>query len=478
MEEGNRFRNPGLQSCLRISMTKDPLPRTITRPFRFAWNILRNPKEGYYNLIRFFYRLMPHSLRYRMDRIARWAVHQIKGGTPSPVSGSTKDISWQEFLRNVLSKREQFKGIFIQEVIIDWGGSLYQRPQHIATALGHLGYLVIYRTRNNQADNIRGFREVAENVWLTDCKQVDHISGAVRSVYSTSFHIDPRSLERNVHPDRLLVYEYIDHIDAMISGSDRNVRRIRALKDFAFGGGADLVIASSRKLEAEAVQAVGRDKVLYIPNGVDVDHYRSANEETSPLCKELAEFQEKYPQLVGYFGAIAPWLWYDVLGDLARKRPDLGFVYIGPDFHYSVRKLPDTENTLTLGAVDYKILPAYAQHFDVCFIPFAPGEIAHTTSPLKLFEYFALEKPVVTTSFMDECVAFPEVFHGDSVQSLSQAIDQAMAVKENPSYRSRLAMLANENSWKERAKRFEFIIQNQKGIQSDLSLFPTSASTS
>jgi glycosyltransferase involved in cell wall biosynthesis len=459
-------------------MIKDFLSRMIARPFRFAWNILLNPKEGFYNLARFFYRLLPHSLQYRMDKTARRAVYQIKGGTPSPVTASTKDITWQEFLRNVLSKRDQFKGVFIQEIIIDWGGSLYQRPQHIATALGNLGYLVIYRTRNNLVDEVKGFREVAENVWLTDCKQVDHIPGAVRSVYSTSFHIDPRSLGRNVHSDRLLVYEYIDHIDAMISGTDRSIRRILALRDFAFGGGADLVIASSRKLEAEAVQAVGRDKVLYIPNGVDVDHYRITKDETIAVCNELVEFHENYPLLVGYFGAIAPWLWYDVLGDLARKRPDLGFVYIGPGFHNSLRKLPDTENTLTLGAVDYKILPAYAQHFDVCFIPFAPGEIAHTTSPLKLFEYFALEKPVVTTSFMDECVAFPEVFHGDSVQSLSQAIDRAMVVKENPSYRLRLAKLADQNSWKERAKHFEFIIQNQKGFQSDLSLFPTSASNS
>ena len=445
-------------------MTKDSISWKITHPFRIVWSILRNPKEGFYNLARFFYSMLPHSLRYITDKAARRVVYKIKGGMPSPVIGLSDDITWKEFQNKVLSKRERYKGVFIQEVIIDWGMHLYQRPQHMATALGHLGYLVIYRTRNNQVDNIRGFREVAENVWLTDCKQVDHISGAVRSVYSTSFHIDHRSLDRNVHSDRLLVYEYIDHIDAMISGTDRNVRRIRALKDFAFGGGADLVIASSRKLEAEAIQAVGKDNVLYLPNGVDVDHYRSARHETTAICNELMEFHEKYPQLVGYFGAIAPWLWYDVLDDLARKRPDLGFVFIGPDFHNSLRKLPDTENSLTLGAIDYQILPAYARYFDVCFIPFAPGEIAHTTSPLKLFEYFALEKPVVTTSFMDECVAFPEVFHGDSVQSLSHAIDKAMAVKENPAYRSRLAKLANENSWKERAKRFESVFYRSKGI--------------
>ena len=68
----------------------------------------------------------------------------------------------------------------------------------------------------------------------------------------------------------VLVYEYIDHIDPQISGDDtENIRRLLALKDFAFGGGADYVVASARKLEAEAVMAVGRDKVILVQNGVD-----------------------------------------------------------------------------------------------------------------------------------------------------------------------------------------------------------------
>ena len=121
-----------------------------------------------------------------------------------------------------------------------------------------------------------------------------------------------------------------------------------------------------------------------------MDHYRNIAHLTTPLPENLVKFRKKFRYTVGYFGAIAPWLWYEALNELAHIRPDIGFIFIGPDYQFSVEKLPETKNVLYLGPVGYGVLPAYARQFDVCFIPFARGEIAHTTSPLKLFEYFAL----------------------------------------------------------------------------------------
>jgi GT2 family glycosyltransferase/glycosyltransferase involved in cell wall biosynthesis len=441
-----------------IAEMRNTLLWKITKPLRFAGRFLRNPKDESYNLVRYLFRKLPGPLQSRLEAPAVWVVQKVKR-TPGKIKSLHQDTTWEEFEAAVLSRKDQFKGVFIQEFTIDWGVPLYQRPQHLATALGQLGYLVIYRTFN-VVDDVNGFREVAENVWLTNYQHLDRIPGAVHSIYSTAYVFDVHKLNRLLNRERFLVYEYIDHIDPMISGSDENVKRLLAMKEFAFNGGADLIVASSNKLRVEAVSAVGRDKVLYLPNGVDVDHYRNVLHETTPIPKNLAAFRNKYPIIVGYFGAIAPWLWYDAIGELARMRPDLGFVFIGPDYHSSVQNLPVTGNVLYLGTIEYKVLPAYARQFDVCFIPFAPGEIAHTTSPLKLFEYFALEKPVVTTSFMDECIAFPEVFHGNNVKALSGAIDRAIAVKEDPAYRARLARLARENSWKERAKLLEPVFVN------------------
>ncbi|HXF85701.1 MAG TPA: glycosyltransferase [Anaerolineales bacterium] len=359
------------------------------------------------------------------------------------------DLSPEQFYERVLAHREKYKGVFVQHVTIDWDIPLYQRPQHLASALGRLGYLVIYKTGalfNN------GYREVSKNVWLTNAS-LPPLPNAVYSIYSTDLQAakSEKVIEYQSHGS-IVVYEYIDHIDAAISGQE-NVSSLQAFKDFAFRK-ADFVVVSSRALEEDALQVVERDRVLYIPNGVDVSHYRNPPR-VKVLPKSLLDFRHEFDSVIGYFGAIAPWLWYDMLSELLPMRPDLGFVFIGPDYYGGVSCLPKEKNLLYLGPVKYQDLPAYARLFDVCFIPFAPGKIARTTSPLKLFEYFALEKPVVVTSFMDECTAFDEVFSGDSAVSLSKAIDAALAVKDNQEYKNRLSFLADKNSWDERAKEYE-----------------------
>lgn len=364
-----------------------------------------------------------------------------------------RDLSWEEFNERVLVHRGQYRGVFIQELVIDWNVPLYQRPQHIASAMARIGYLVIYRTGNWGGDDVSGFREIEPNVWLTNFEFTDKIPQAVRSVYSTAYAHTPERLETRAD-GCVTVYEYIDHIDPQISGEGETIQRLLALKDWAFGGGADIVVASAKVLHDEAVAAVGADRVVLAQNGVDTRHYRNPAQAQIPVPESLHAFRGRFQTVVGYFGAIAPWLWYDAIGELVAKRPDLGFVFIGPDYYNGVARLPQGDNVLYMGTVDYKVLPAHARFFDVCFIPFEPGEIARTTSPLKLFEYFALEKPVVVTTDMLECVAHPEVFRGRGADEFSVAIDQAVAVKDDPAFKRRLAELADQNDWDRRAAAF------------------------
>lgn len=420
--------------------------------------------QGGYRLAKRMYRRLPPSVHQLLQgprhSFIRWArsrsVISVCRGHRSKRRES--DLGWQEFSQRVLSRRGEYRGIYILERSIDWNVSLYQRPQHIANALGRLGHLVIYRTDDWGGDDVEGYREVAENVWLTNRDEADRIEGVVRSIYSTAILLTPESLMKTSRP-AVLVYEYIDHIDAQISGDAENVRRLVRLKEFAFGGGVDYIVASARKLAAEAVEAVGRDKVILIPNGVDVRHYRDPAHQRVVLPDVLVSFRRAFPKIVGYFGALAPWLWYEVISEIVAARTDVGFVFLGPDYFGGSQRLPAAGNLLYLGPVDYAILPAYAAQFDICFIPFTPGEIAQTTSPLKLFEYFALEKPVVVTSDMLECVAFPEVFHGDSAAALSGAIDRALEVKDNPAFKQRLAELADQNDWEQRALAMEILFR-------------------
>jgi glycosyltransferase involved in cell wall biosynthesis len=224
------------------------------------------------------------------------------------------------------------------------------------------------------------------------------------------------------------------------------------MKQVAFDS-ADIIVSSATILHEEALAHSKAKHCALIPNGVDVQHYQNAL--SLPVHPELlCNFKMQYQRIVGYFGAIAPWLWYEVIEQVSALMPDVGFVFIGPDYNDCVPKLPQRNNVIYTGAVDYAVLPAYARLFDVCYIPFRPGDIARTTSPLKLFEYFALEKPVVATADMSECVAFPEVFAGGDAIELTEAINNAFAACGDESYCMKLRELADANSWNVRASAY------------------------
>ena len=368
---------------------------------------------------------------------------------------SHEDMPWTVFESRFLSRRDIYKGVFVQNPVIIWNARLFQRPQQMALALGRLGYLVIYKTPDSTLDKVTGVRNVAPNVYLVNAESFDFIEDAVYSTYSTRSAHAFDEIDKSNSCFRV-IYEYVDEIDPVITGKE-TINHLIEEKRIAFNENKyDFIVATARELADEAVKATNPNKVLYVPNGVDCWHYRNPLHNNMSLPNDLLKFRESYENIVGYFGAIAPWLWYDEIKKLVNNRPDLGFVFIGPDYSgREVARLPRAENVLWLDTVSYDILPAYASRFDVCFIPFEPGRIAHTTSPLKLFEYFALEKPVVATSQLYECTAFDVVFAGDGAESWSAAIDNAISFKSNIAFKDRLARLADENSWDNRARSLE-----------------------
>lgn len=407
-------------------------------------------KPSLYELLRQIFWRLPAPLRSHLHGPRHALVRWFRArGTRSRQSLSGNDIGWGEFERTVL----RFPGTgqpLIFAPNIDWNATLFQRPQHMALALGKTGRLVIYKTCG---DALWGFRKVAENVWLANDPAVDSIRGAWRCFYSTSLFGSVTELQtaQQLGP---VVYEYIDHIDAAISGGKTITRQLQALKEFAFKGGADLIVTSATSLQDEVVKMRGAGGSVCVPNGVDVAHYARGNDEKDVLPEAFKRFCLDHHGIVGYFGAIAPWLWYELIDQVVQRMPDTGFVFIGPDYAGCVPSLPRRPNVHYVGPVAYGVLPAYARLFDVCFIPFRLGDVARSTSPLKLFEYFALEKPVVVTSDLLECTAFPEVFSGSDADSLTGAIERAFEQKDEKLLKRRLRQLAEENDWSVRAQTY------------------------
>lgn len=350
------------------------------------------------------------------------------------------------------------KGIFVQAPVIDWEVPLFQRPQHMAIAMAKTGYLVFYVTLN-WIDDVDGFIEVYPNLFITNRLDVPFsLTDAYVSIYSTSPFYTPEQLN-DIKKKNKIVYEYIDHIDEKISG-DYTPKLIKQF-DHISDKTVDIVAVSGKVLIEDITPKVSKNKIVYVPNGVEFEHYQSAISAKTDVPEKLQHILSKNKPIVGYFGAMAPWLWYELIEDVTNHLPDFEFVFIGPDYYGGVNKLPVKDNFHYLGTIDYKVLPSYARYFDVAIIPFSPGQIAKTTSPLKLFEYFALKKPVVVTSEMVECVAFQEVYSANTAFLFAEKIKEAYSQGKSVEYTNRLYKLALENSWEKRASALDSVIQKK-----------------
>ncbi len=128
-----------------------------------------------------------------------------------------------------------------------------------------------------------------------------------------------------------------------------------------------------------------------IPNGVDVERFRG----THPRPADLPE-----GPVALYVGTLhEERIDLDLLGDLARARPDLQIVLVGPDNLPTAEsaRLAATPSVHLLGARPYDQVPAYLQHADVVIVPHLVNPFTESLDPIKAYECLAAGRPTVAT---------------------------------------------------------------------------------
>ncbi len=346
-------------------------------------------------------------------------------------------------LAQVCMRARESRGavVFLRSLI--WSDWLFQRPHHLARHFAQRGYAVIYD------DSIRftgfaGFREIQPNLFLfRGAPGLLHgIPNAILWAFCYNYH-----LRDGFAADTPVIYDLID--DFAVHPYDRNLMEAnhrRALREAAVVGYV------ARHLETFLQDRPDR---LYLPNGVEDEFFadEAVRMPHDPLMRRI--LKEGKP-IAGYYGALAEWFDYDLVEQTARLRPDWNFVLIGPKYDASLEGRPMLKcpNVHWIGPRDYAVLPAYLRAFDVATIPFAINDITLATSPLKLYEYFAGGKPVVTTP-MPECMAFPEVRIVRSAGEFSVALDAARRQARDPAFVAALRAIGRQNSWAQRIRTVE-----------------------
>jgi glycosyltransferase involved in cell wall biosynthesis len=188
--------------------------------------------------------------------------------------------------------------------------------------------------------------------------------------------------------ERLSVYYCIDDYAALPDVNEEAVRRM----DEEMSRKADVVFVASDTL-LEDKRALNPNTHVS-PHGVDVAHFARAQ---SPDLAIPADAADLPGPVVGFFGLIERWIDLELVEYLARQRPQWTFLLIGR-VAVPPEQVPQLPNVHVVGKRPYEQLPAYGKQFDAAIIPYRLTRQVMHANPIKLREYLAMGKPVVSVS--------------------------------------------------------------------------------
>ena len=241
-------------------------------------------------------------------------------------------------------------------------------------------------------------------------------------------------------PFDAIVYDCMDELSAF-KGAPSNIGKLEhellQKADVVFTGGHSLYEAKRRL----------HNNIYPFPSSIDVSHFGKAR--NSSLVEPPDQKDIPRPR-VGYFGVIDERLDAELLIGLARSRPDLHFVMLGPVVKIDPASLPKLKNIHWLGQKQYSELPNYLAHWDVGFMPFALNESTKYISPTKTPEFLAAGLPVVSTPIRDVVrqwghQGLVEIAHG--TPDVASKIDTALTTKARKVWRERVDQKLKTMSW-------------------------------
>lgn len=197
-----------------------------------------------------------------------------------------------------------------------------------------------------------------------------------------------------------------------------------------------------------------QEKVHWLPNGVDVKHYQ---QKYSLINRDVGNLTKP---IIGYVGTVQERFDVDLMKYLAQTNQDKNFVIIGPVWLPGIQeKLASCANVYFLGRKSYEEVPMYLQQFTVGIIPHHLDEFIKFTDPMKIYEYLACAKPIVTTAIAGLEQFKDLVDTADSYAQFNQMLNEVIK-QDNGKLRTKRLLVAKEHSWLKRVERMlELIYQ-------------------
>ena len=226
-----------------------------------------------------------------------------------------------------------------------------------------------------------------------------------------------------------------------------------------------LVVITQRLKEFYQEKGITQGKILVAPDGVDLEEFNIKKSQEECRGKLNLPLDKK---IIGYVGQLKTMRMKKGIDDLIRATRIVGHALCLVGGQQSdiieYKKLAKGLNIIFVGQVQHKLIPYYLKSFDVLVMPFPQAKhYLYYMSPLKMFEYMAVQRPIVASDLPSIREILNEnnavLVQPDNPQSLARGIKLAL---ENTDFSAKISRQAFEDvqkyTWSKRAQNIiEFI---------------------
>lgn len=200
------------------------------------------------------------------------------------------------------------------------------------------------------------------------------------------------------------IYDVADDLPEMIRTSPQINNLLRPFGGFIGDSAMKRNIHISKKVTftTDSLRqscGIPLNKSELIPNGVDTELFRQYP--SDGIKKELG-INNSF--VIGHVGLLREWIDLEPLFIAVKQlteKLDIRLLIVGGGIGYEknvdLARKYGLKNVIFTGTIPYTQVPKYISCMDVCVIPFKLDAVSQNSLPLKLFEYMACEKPVIST---------------------------------------------------------------------------------
>ncbi len=377
--------------------------------------------------------------------------------------------AWQKILNEKLGASKKSAVEFVQLAApgMTWN-AMKQRPQQLFQALAQKGYDSTYLSDEPEVNQML-IKDIPAKLHIKPSTFIPQLNNKYLYLYFPNiiYHRNFSYGDLIKHSDCKIIFDILD--DPSIHTNPETGKPDQVFMDNfnLLLNKADFVITSAKELYNKYSKV--RPDMQLVFNGVNIEDFALKNQPKRP-----DDLPDNGKKIVGYYGALAQWVDFDLIYESAKALPEFDFVLIGMNGNEEqIARVTALDNVHFLGIKHYDVLANYLWYFDVATIPFKINPITNAASPIKLFEYCASGTPVVTTGF-SEVKQYEEkgIFIGSSHKDYIEKLRTAALMSGNDldKMKDKLQKIAVDNTWAKRATVIVDMVEKAKAEAEKISV--------